>query len=148
MTDTAAPATFDPAASPPLPEPTDLTRFYWDAVAQHRLELLRCRSCGHFVHYPRPVCSSCQGTDLAPEEISGRGTLYSYSVVMQASHPYFAPRLPYIIGIVAIDEEPAVHLPTAIVDADEAELRCGMPVEVVFRPVTATLTLPFFRPAP
>lgn len=143
MTDTA----FDPSSSPPVPQPDALTAFYWEAVAEGRLDLLRCRSCGHFVHYPRPACDSCQSRDLAPETVSGRGTLYSYSTVMQASHPYFADRIPYVIGIVSIQEEPEVHLPTAMVDAEESELRCGMPVEVVFRPVTGSLTLPFFRPA-
>ncbi len=132
--------------SPPIPQVTDLNRFYWEAVAEHRLELLRCNVCGHYVHYPRPACATCQATDLAPEQISGRGTLYSYSVIMQASHPYFVDKIPYIIGIVAIEEEPAVHIPTALVDCEEAELRCGIPVEVVFRAVTPTLTLPFFRP--
>ena len=131
--------------SPPIPQPTDLNRFYWEAAAQHRLELLRCNACGHYVHYPRPACPACQSTDLAPEQISGRGTLYSYSVIMQASHPYFLDKIPYIIGIVAIDEEPTVRIPTALVECEEAELRCGMPVEVVFRAVTPALTLPFFR---
>jgi hypothetical protein len=141
LTDTA----FDPASSPPVPQSTELTAFYWDAVAQGRLELLRCQSCGHFVHFPRAACDACQGRDLRPEQISGRGTLYTYSVIMQASHPYFVGKIPYIIGIVSIDEEPAVHLPTGIVDAQESELRCGLPVEVVFREVNDSLTLPFFR---
>src|ERR1700738_4025896 len=139
-------STFEAAQSPPVPQPTELNRFYWEAVAQHRLELLRCRACGHYVHYPRAACDACQATELAPEEISGRGTLYSYSVVMQASHPYFVDKVPYVIGVVAIDEEPSVRIPTGIVDCEEAELRCDMPVEVVFREVTPTLTLPFFRP--
>jgi len=83
---------------------------------------------------------------LSPEVISGKGTLYSYSVIMQASHPYFVDKIPYVIGIISIDEEPDVHLPTGIVDAEEAELRCGLPVEVVFREVADSVTLPFFRP--
>jgi uncharacterized protein len=137
---------FDPAQSPPVPQPGELSRFYWDAVARGHLELLRCSSCGHFVHFPRPICDVCQGRDLRPERISGRGSLYSYSVIMQASHPYFIDKIPYVIGIVSIDEEPAVHLPTGVVDVTEPELRCGIPVEVVFQPVSADLTLPFFRP--
>ena len=32
------------------------------------------------------------------------------------------------------------------VDADPAELRCDMPVEVVFEDITAEITLPKFRP--
>ena len=110
----------------PMPEPNDLTRFYWDAVAEHRLELLRCRSCGHFLHYPRRICNHCLSTDLQPEAVSGKGTLYSYCEVMQGSHPYFAARLPYLIGIIDLAEEPGVRLPTGIVDSVADDLRCGI----------------------
>jgi len=137
---------FDIASSPPVPAPDELARFYFEAAAQHRLELLRCQQCGHFVHYPRPVCNRCLSTSLAPEEVSGRGTLYSYSEIHQPSHPYFTARLPYLIGVIDVEEEPGVRIPTGIVDAVREDLRCGMPVQVVFHEVTPTLTLPYFRP--
>ena len=144
MTETDAAA---PAVSPPLPQVNDRNRFYWDAVQAHELQLLRCQACGHYVHYPRPICDRCQSWDLAPEQISGRATLYSFCVVMQASHPWFADKIPYIIGVVEVDEEPGVLMPTGIVDCTEDELRCGIPMEVVFRAVTDDFTLPYFRPA-
>jgi hypothetical protein len=131
---------------PPGPELTDRNRFYWEAVRAHRLELLRCQSCGHFVHYPRPICERCQSTDLAPEPISGRGTLYSYCTVMQAGHPYFVDKLPYVIGVVDIAEESGVRVPAGIVDHEAVALRCGIPVEVTFRDLSPTMTLAFFRP--
>jgi uncharacterized protein len=131
---------------PPVPELTDLNRFYWEAIREHRLELLRCQACGHFVHYPRPVCDRCQSVDLAPEGISGRGTLYSYCTVVQAGHPYFVDQVPYVIGVVDIAEEPGVRIPTGIIEHDDVVLRCGIPVEVAFRDLDPTLTLAFFRP--
>ena len=140
-------AAFDATRSPPMPEPNDLTRFYWEAVAEHRLALLRCATCGHYVHYPQPVCNRCLSTDLAPEGVSGRGTLYSYCEVEQASHPYFVDKLPYLIGIIDLDEEPGVRLPSGIVDCTGDDLHCGIAMEVVFREATPTLTLPYFRPA-
>jgi uncharacterized OB-fold protein len=120
-------------------------QFYWDAVARRQLQLLRCQDCGHFVHYPRPVCPRCLSDDLQPETISGRGTLYSYTVVMQAGHPFFIDKIPYAIGVMEIEEEPGVRMPGGI-DAAEADLVCGLPMEVVFKDVTDTLVLPFFRP--
>jgi uncharacterized OB-fold protein len=137
---------FDVNNSPPVPERSALTAFYWDAVDAHRLDLLRCRGCGHFVHYPRPICPRCLDTDLAPEPISGRGSLYSYCEVLQASHPYFFDKLPYLIGVIDIEEEPGVRLPTGLVDCTRDDLRCGIPMEVVFRDLTPILTLPYFRP--
>jgi uncharacterized OB-fold protein len=132
--------------SPPIPGDHPMHQFYWDAVKAGHLELLRCQRCRHFIHYPRPICRWCRSTELAPEEISGRGTLYSYTVLMQAGHPYFVDKVPYIIGVLEIDEEPGVRLPGGI-DAVEEELRCGIPLETVFKAATPTLTLPYFRPA-
>ena len=99
------------AASPPLPGPNPMYQFYWDSVNDHRLSLLRCQNCKHFVHYPRPICDECQSTDLLPESISGRGTLFSFTTVMQAGHPYFVDKIPYVIGVIEIEEEPGVRLP-------------------------------------
>jgi uncharacterized protein len=131
---------------PPLPQITDANRFYWEAARNHRLELLRCQACGHFVHFPKPMCERCQSVDLIPEEISGRGSLYSYCTVVQPGHPYFTDKVPYVLGIVDIDEEPGVRIPAGIVEYESSALRCGTPVEVVFRALTPDVTLPFFRP--
>jgi uncharacterized protein len=133
-------------ASPPIPAPHPLSDFFWEAAKEHRLSLLRCQQCGHFVHFPRPMCDRCQSMNLAPEDISGRGTLYSYTTVMQAGSPYFTDKVPYVIGIIDIDEEPGVRVPSGI-DAHEDSLYCGMRVEVFFKEINKELTLPYFRPA-
>jgi len=134
------------AASPPIPGDHPIHRFYWEAVARRELQLLKCRGCGRFVHYPRPVCPRCLSEDLHPETISGRATLYSYSIVVQPGHPFFVDKVPYAIGVVEIEEEAGVRIPAGI-DADESELRCGIPMEVVFKQVTDTLVLPYFVPS-
>src|ERR1700734_2072681 len=135
---------FAGGASPPIPAPHPLSDFFWEAAKEHRLSLLRCQQCGHFVHFPRPMCDRCQSMNLAPEEISGRGTLYSYTTVMQAGSPYFTDKVPYVIGVIDIDEEPGVRVPTGI-DAHEDSLHCGMRVEVFFKEVNNELPLPYFR---
>jgi uncharacterized OB-fold protein len=134
------------ADTPPLPLETDLTRFFWDAVRAGRLAILRCQQCGHFVHYPRIVCNRCLAEDLAPEDVSGRGTLYSYTVVMQAFHPYFVERLPYTLAVVELEEEAGLRVTTNIIDCPEDQLRIDLPVEVAFVDVSPVLTLPMFRP--
>lgn len=128
----------------PVREPR--TAFYWEAIDAGRIDLLRCRQCGHYVHYPRPICDRCRSEDLAPSTVSGMGSLYSYCEVVHPSHPYFAERLPYLIGVIDIVEEPGIHLCTGLVDCSYAELRCGMAMEPVFRDVTPTLKLVYFRP--
>lgn len=132
---------------PPLPEPDALTRFFWDGVKQHRLLILRCQECGNYVHYPRPVCNKCLSMNLTPNEVSGRGTLYSYTVTVQAFHPYFADKVPYVLAVVELVEQEGLKITTNIIDCPENRLSIGMPVAVVFREVAPGFTLPLFRPA-
>jgi hypothetical protein len=133
------------AALPPVPVPGPLTRFFWDAIAEGRLDILRCNACGHHVHYPRPICDRCQSMDLAPATMSGRGTIYSYTVVVQAFHPYFVDRLPYVLAVIELDEEPGLKVTTTLVGCEEGDLKVGLPVELELTDVGYGLVLPFFR---
>ena len=130
----------------PRPEPDELTRFFWDGVNQHKLLIQRCQDCGVYVHWPKPICTKCLSANLAPSEVSGRGVLYSYGVAMQAFHPGFADKLPYIIAVVELEEQKDLKLVTNIIECPEEEVSVGMPVEVVYREVEEGLTLPLFKP--
>lgn len=132
------------ATYPPLPLPTPLTQFFWDGCQARRLMILRCQACGHFVHYPRPICSKCLSTDLAPEEVSGRATLYGYTVTMQAFHPYFVDKLPYTLAVVELAEQEGLRITTNLIDVPEAELKTGMPVKLAWREIGPKLVLPMF----
>ena len=136
----------DPAATPPLPDPDPLTQFYWDGANEHKLMILRCQDCGHYIHYPRPVCNACLSVNLAPAQVSGRGTLYTYTLPMQPNHPYFQARVPYIYAVIALPEEENLKVVTNVIDCPEEDLRVGMPLEVVFEEVAPGVTLPQFRP--
>jgi uncharacterized OB-fold protein len=133
------------SALPPVPVPGPLTTFFWEAIDAGRLDILRCQACGHFVHYPRPICDRCHSMDLAPDTVSGRGTLYSYTVVMQAFHPYFVDRLPYVLAVVELEEEPGLKVTTCLVGCEEGDLRVGRSVELELTDVGYGLTLPYFR---
>jgi len=134
------------ALAPPKPEPDDVTRFFWEGVDRHTLLILRCQSCGHFVHLPREVCRYCLSTDLVPTEVSGRGVLETFTVPLQPFHPWFYAHMPYVLAIVELEEQEDLKLVTNIVDRDENDLHCGMPVHVVFREVSPGFTLPLFVP--
>jgi uncharacterized OB-fold protein len=131
---------------PPMPVVTPLTEFFWEGANQHRLMILRCQSCGHFVHYPRPMCERCLSETLAPEQVSGRGTLYSYTITNKAFHPYWVDRLPYVLASVELEEQVGLKMPSNVINCEHDRLAVGMPLEVAFHEVAPGLTLPFFRP--
>jgi uncharacterized OB-fold protein len=127
--------------------PDELTRFFWDGVAEGRLMIQRCDDCGFYLHLPRIVCRNCLSTSLSPAEVSGRGRLVTWTIPMQALDPYYAAHVPYILGVVELDEQPNLKMVTNIVDCAEEDLRIEMPVQVTFRTLSPEVTLPLFQPA-
>jgi uncharacterized OB-fold protein len=80
---------------------------------------------------------------VAWEEASGRGTVYTWSVVRRNELPPFSERVPYVTAIVDLDEGPRIM--TNIVDTAPADVRIGMAVEVTFQPLGEDLRYPVFR---
>lgn len=128
----------------PMPRPTAVSQPYWDAARDHRLVAPRCRACGTLFLYPRATCPSCLGADLDWEQLSGRGRVYTFTVVRQAAHPAFTDEVPYVLAIVELDEGP--RLLTNVVGCDPEAVRCDQRVEVDFDDAGA-VTVPKFRPA-
>ncbi|MEE4422956.1 Zn-ribbon domain-containing OB-fold protein [Streptomyces bugieae] len=116
-----------------VPEVDAFTRPYWEAAAEGRLLLRRCRAegCGRAHHYPREFCPYCWSEDVDWEPAAGRGTLYTWSVVHRNDLPPFGDRVPYVAAVVALAEGP--RMMTEIVGCPEADLRIGMPLVVDFR---------------
>ncbi|MER6840543.1 Zn-ribbon domain-containing OB-fold protein [Streptomyces platensis] len=116
-----------------LPEVDDFTRPYWEAAAEGRLLLRRCRAegCGAAHHYPREFCPYCWSEDVGWEPATGRATLYTWSVVHRNDLPPFGDRVPYVAAVVDLAEGP--RMMTEITDCPEPELRIGMPLVVHFR---------------
>lgn len=77
--------------------------------------------------------------------VSGRATLASFTVNHQAWIPGSDP---YVVAWVAIVEQPDVRLTTNLVGVAEADLRIGMPLEVIFVAEGDGIFLPLFRPVP
>ena len=120
----------------PLPDVTwEPTRPFWEAAARGELHITRCEACDGYVWYPQPPCRACGGNRLRWARVSGRSRLFTWSVVRHAFLPQFAAQLPLITALVALDEDPRVRLVTTLCDISPDELRCDMPVRVVFRPL-------------
>ncbi len=135
--------------SPPPIAPDRETAFFWEGTRAGELRILRCQSCGTYIHLPRPICRNCQSFDLAPEPVSGRATVYAFTQTFKAFHPFFVDRVPYLIATVELVEQAGLQLLTNLVGIDESDVRIGMEVEVRFEdlgdytiPVFATVTSP------
>lgn len=127
----------------PVPDRSTYGAPYWDAARAHRLVLQRCTGCGRLQHFPRPWCTQCLADDLEFVAASGRGTIYSFTVVRRNRNPVFAPRTPYVIALVDLDE--GVRVFTGIVDCDPDAVSVGQRVRVCFEDVDDDHSVPLFR---
>jgi len=137
----------------PLPDlEWEPTRPFWAGAARGELVLPRCDGCGRYVWYPDDACRFCGAAARTWVPVSGRGRLFSWSVVHRAFIPQLAERVPFVTGLVTIDEDPAVRLVTFVVDCPPEQLRIDLPMRAAFRPlrfagVAGEVTAPLFIPA-
>ena len=127
------------------PTPNLETQRFWDATAQGRIDLPRCNSCGFIAFYPREICPACQSTDLTWETMSGRGTVYSYTITRSAPGRAWKEHVPFVLAYVQLEEGPMMM--TNIVDCDPAEVHVDMAVTAVFDDTGEGSALIRFRPA-
>jgi hypothetical protein len=83
--------------------------------------------------------------DLAFEPVSGKGTIYTYTIMYHAGDKRFAPAVPYASIIVELDDAPGALLAANLLDAPYTEAKVGRRVDVVFQPLNDDITLPQFR---
>ena len=113
-----------------IPEVTPETEHFWRGGERGELVFLRCESCRNYIHPPSPVCPECLSRELSPEPVSGHGTVATYTVNHQPWNP--SVKVPYVIALVEIDEQPSVRLMTNIVGCDPEDVHVGMRVRVKF----------------
>jgi uncharacterized OB-fold protein len=126
----------------PLPRPTALSLPYWEGCREGMLKVQQCTKCKTCVFIPQPCCTQCQSTDLIWIECSGRGTVYSYTIVHRAPRPQFAT--PYAVAIIELEE--GWHMLSNVIDCPVEEVAIDMPVRVVFSKMNDEISLPYFRP--
>ncbi|MCH2173347.1 Zn-ribbon domain-containing OB-fold protein [Myxococcota bacterium] len=132
-----------------LPELNDTSGFFWKSGEDGQLRFLRCGECGTRLHPPQPMCYVEHSKNLAPEPVSGRGRVHSFSINYQPWMP--GPELPFVVAIVEIEEDPRVRLTTNIVGCAPEDVAVGMPVRVTFEHHSdegGDVWLPLFEPDP
>lgn len=128
----------------PMPTADAATGPYWAAAQERRLVMPHCNDCGRYHFYPHPLCPYCSSARLEWREVSGRGTLYSFTVVHRAPSPAFAAEVPYVVAVVELAEGP--RLMSNLAGCAPEQARIGMPLKVAFRKLSESVTLPVFEP--
>lgn len=127
----------------PVPVPTNVTKPFWDAAKQGKLVLQRCRRCGTWQYWPRPVCMRCISRDLEWKEAAGRGVVYSFTITRLPPEG-FEGREPYVLASVDLLE--GTRMMAQLLNCPIDRVRIGLPVRVVWEKLTDEISLPQFEP--
>jgi uncharacterized OB-fold protein len=128
----------------PLPIIDSDTEPYWRAAREHRLSLMRCAETGKFIHPPGPGSPFTGGTATEWVDLGGEitGQLYSYIVVHRAFGRGFVQEVPYVVGLVDVDQAPGVRITANVFGVAIDSLQVGMPLRMNWRDVTPDVSLP------
>ncbi len=123
--------------SDPIPKPKPVldgtTAEFYRFCQQGELRFQRCSACGTWRHPPRVLCAHCGSPRWTWERSSGRGRVFTWTVVHQAMHPAFAPEVPY--AVLVVETEEGVRVVSNLRGAAPDVLELDVPVEVAFEPV-------------
>lgn len=134
-----------------VPGPTDAhAAAFWRWCASGELRVQRCRECGRRRFPPRPLCPSCRSFDHDWEQLSGRGTVWSFVVAHPPLLPAYGEQAPYNVVVVELDEDPGLRMVGNVVTApgdrldavDPHSITVGDRVRVVFDPFDDDVAVP------
>ena len=117
------------SANKPMPVTTAISQPFWDGLKQGKILLQQCNQCEGWTFYPRMHCSHCLSRDVEFREVSGRGSLYTFTVARIPTLPEFAGPEPQKMAVVELDE--GVRVNTTIVGVKDDDLEVGMRVKPV-----------------
>jgi hypothetical protein len=131
------------AAPRPLPVDDDIdTAGFFEAARRGELVVRMCDGCGAVLHMPRAYCRNCGSWAGHWKPMSGRGHVYSWTVVEHQVHPAFPT--PYTVVLIQLDDAPARlvgYLPGS------ADLIEGQPMEVWFETLDDGVVVPQWKVA-
>jgi uncharacterized OB-fold protein len=124
------------------PAVTEETEQFWAAAAEGRLVVERCQSCGAESFPPRGMCRKCHSRAMTSVEVTGRGSVYSFTVNYQRWLPDLD--VPYAIVLVEFPDHPGVRVVGRLRGREPEEIAIGMEVDIGFEPGPGGFAIPSF----
>jgi len=126
-----------------LPKVNKVDERFWQAAANEKFLLQKCRSCGKLQFFPRVACVECFG-ELDWIESKGTGKIHSFTLVRVPRNPAFKDEVPIYYINVILDE--GVIIESKLVGDSKEKVRTGDRVKAVFQPThDPAVKLPCFE---
>ena len=142
-------STYDPGPLPegakprPAPVPDAESESFWAGTLERKLLVQECSMCGHRQLYGRSLCTNCHAAALSWIESSGKGTIYSRTIIRQNPTRSFKHMIPFVVALIDLDEGP--RLMSNVVGTEPEDVKIGDRVRVTFQPVAEGAALPLFE---
>ena len=129
----------------PRPQWNQDQEWFWEGLKEHELRIQRFTDDGTLVFPPANANPITHSMDYDWVVASGKGTLYSHTVVHYPQVPSFD--YPLIVGVVELEE--GVRIISNIVNIKPEQIEIGMPLEVCFPDTNSDegIVLHQFQPA-
>lgn len=128
----------------PRPIPDFDAQEYWDGC--NRGELWMQRNAGTGQWFPPNLFGPCKTLGREWAKVSGKGKVYSYTIITHPVHPAAREKVPYNVVQVQLDDDPELIMVSSLVNVKNEDITIGMPVEVVFEEHEPGVNLPKFKP--
>ena len=122
-------------------DPADLP--FWEGCRDGKFLLHRCNHCNSY-YWPASRCVEHGDRDMAWVDVSGNGTIYTYTVLHHALTPSMRDKVPFAVAVIQLDEGPFYH--SNIVDCGFDDVAVGMRVSVAMTEHENGLSIPVFKP--
>jgi uncharacterized OB-fold protein len=111
----------------PAPTPTNITQPFWDAVNEHKFLLQYDPEADKYQFYPRGLSVHTGKRNLEWREVTGKGTIYSYTETVIPARG-FEGEEPYLIA--AVDLEEGVRVMSLLHNCASDDVEIGMAVKL------------------
>src|SRR5574340_1095193 len=88
----------------PLPLLRGRTKEFYEFCKQHELRFQRCTRCGKWRHVPRDMCAACGSWEWDWARASGRGQVFTWTIVRRPMHPAFKDEGVYAPVVIQLEE--------------------------------------------
>jgi uncharacterized protein len=122
----------------------NVTKKYWQELNNENFIYQKCDDCQTSIFYPRVVCPECMSESLSWHSASGKGKIYSFTVVYRTGDPRFKAETPYVVGLVDLAE--GIRVMGNIIGWNDPEaLLVDEKVTIEYKKISEEYTLPVFR---
>ena len=120
---------------------------HYRGLMEGRLLINRCSACGYWVYPHRPLCPQCLSWDVQPTEVSGRGTVFMFTLIQQERDPNHRLREPIVAAAIELAEQKGLRYLARIVNCAPDAVKPDMAVRLVWIAREGAVSLPAFEPA-